>query len=166
MGGPVEAPSQVQKPKRDAALNCDSVVPSSTASHGHGDANMGFVRIVSAGSKGSKDAKDAPAATSLEEMKKRIEENLVRHPYDVKIYYHEHGAFQKIARSHIFENITLAVIAFNALWIWIDTDWNDAEAIGRCVCARGPRIRAEHVTAGRHAENERLQASALAGDLR
>jgi len=46
--------------------------------------------------------------------------------YDVKNCYHSEGPIQSLAKDHRFENVTLAVISLNAIWIAIDTDWNDA----------------------------------------
>lgn len=43
---------------------------------------------------------------------------------DVTDYYYTTGLFQYVARSTIFENTTLAVIALNAVYMAIDTDWN------------------------------------------
>lgn len=79
------------------------------------------------------DAQDAirpnKTETDLAQMKLNVRNSLLRPAYDVKNLYHDEGVFQKIARSHRFENITLGVISFNALWIWIDTDWNTAEVL-------------------------------------
>jgi voltage-gated sodium channel len=50
-------------------------------------------------------------------------------PYNVSIYYKEGGIFVKIATHPIFENCTLAVIAINAVYIAIDTDWNKDEPL-------------------------------------
>lgn len=44
--------------------------------------------------------------------------------YNVHDFYHTEGLFQAIAKNHYFENVTLTVIVINAIWIWIDTDWN------------------------------------------
>merc|ERR1719353_1533188 len=60
-------------------------------------------------------------------MKEKLRAALARPPYDVKNFYHEEGLAQKIARSTLFDNTTMGVIALNALWIAIDTDHNDAD---------------------------------------
>jgi len=49
--------------------------------------------------------------------------------YDVKDHYKETGCFQAIAKHQWFENVTLSIIVFNALWISIDTDGNTAATI-------------------------------------
>lgn len=49
--------------------------------------------------------------------------------YDVKNFYHARGLCQAVASNHLFENVTLAVIAFNAIWLAIDTDANKAESL-------------------------------------
>lgn len=52
-----------------------------------------------------------------------------KEPYSVFMYYKEDGIFPQIAKSSIFENTTLAVIAINAVYIAIDTDWNKEEPL-------------------------------------
>lgn len=62
-------------------------------------------------------------------MKEKLRVAMAKPPYDVRNFYHETGVMQKIARSSIFDNVTLSVIAFNALWIAIDTDHNGADIL-------------------------------------
>jgi hypothetical protein len=52
-----------------------------------------------------------------------------REPYSVFQFYKETGIWQRIAKHPTFENVTLAVIAINAAYIAIDTDWNKAEPL-------------------------------------
>lgn len=61
-----------------------------------------------------------------EEMKKKVREKLSKPKYQVTDLYYEEGICQMISRSGLFDKATLAVIAFNALWIAIDTDMNHA----------------------------------------
>jgi hypothetical protein len=49
--------------------------------------------------------------------------------YHVENFYSETGWAQALARSDRFTNFTLGVIAFNAVWIGVDADWNDAETL-------------------------------------
>jgi len=44
-------------------------------------------------------------------------------------YYHEKGFWQALAKHPVFENTTLGVIAFNAVWIAVDTDHNKADSL-------------------------------------
>lgn len=60
-------------------------------------------------------------------MKEKLRQALHAPEYNVADYYHETGFWQKIARSSVFEHITLGVIAFNAVWIAVDTDYNKSE---------------------------------------
>jgi len=60
------------------------------------------------------------------EMKEKVREKLSKPKYNVFDLYHDEGCCQDIARSGVFDKATLSVIAFNALWIAIDTDMNDA----------------------------------------
>lgn len=59
-------------------------------------------------------------------MKQKMRESMMKPVYDVSDYYKTKGFCQKIARNPIFDNVTLSVIAFNALWMWVDTDLNDS----------------------------------------
>eukprot|EP00929_Paragymnodinium_shiwhaense_P049805 TRINITY_DN25116_c1_g1_i2.p1 TRINITY_DN25116_c1_g1~~TRINITY_DN25116_c1_g1_i2.p1 ORF type:complete len:704 (+),score=176.66 TRINITY_DN25116_c1_g1_i2:185-2296(+) len=49
--------------------------------------------------------------------------------YDVVSLYKETGCAQKIARSHVFGNMTLAIIFSNSLWIGIEMDLNHADSL-------------------------------------
>jgi len=62
-------------------------------------------------------------------MKEKLRQALHAPEYNVADYYHETGCWQKIARSFIFEHLTLAVISFNAIWIAVDTDQNTADTL-------------------------------------
>eukprot|EP00928_Gymnodinium_smaydae_P056579 TRINITY_DN39942_c0_g1_i1.p1 TRINITY_DN39942_c0_g1~~TRINITY_DN39942_c0_g1_i1.p1 ORF type:complete len:576 (+),score=110.79 TRINITY_DN39942_c0_g1_i1:138-1730(+) len=65
-----------------------------------------------------------------EAMKERVREALLKtEPYSVTMYYYETGLWQKIARHAWFDNITLMVIALNAIWMMIETDYNPAETL-------------------------------------
>lgn len=65
-----------------------------------------------------------------EDIKNKVRTSrLARHKYDVIDDYKQEGIFQLIAKSKTFENVTLAVIAMNAIWIAIDTDWNPAASL-------------------------------------
>jgi len=70
----------------------------------------------------------APQAVFMDaaSMKEQIRAAATKPEYDVANFYHKEGLFQYIARHPIFEHTTLGVIAFNALWISIDTDLNHA----------------------------------------
>lgn len=59
-------------------------------------------------------------------IRAKMHENIDKKDYDVMDYYHETGCFQAIARNNKFGNLTLAVIAINALWIGLDAECNDA----------------------------------------
>eukprot|EP00928_Gymnodinium_smaydae_P064265 TRINITY_DN47656_c0_g1_i1.p1 TRINITY_DN47656_c0_g1~~TRINITY_DN47656_c0_g1_i1.p1 ORF type:complete len:499 (+),score=102.74 TRINITY_DN47656_c0_g1_i1:149-1645(+) len=49
--------------------------------------------------------------------------------YSVQIFYKTEGVWQHIAKHNLFENATLAVIALNAVYIAVDTDWNKVEPL-------------------------------------
>eukprot|EP00746_Dinoflagellata_sp_MGD_P009192 gnl/MRDRNA2_/MRDRNA2_118584_c0_seq1.p1 gnl/MRDRNA2_/MRDRNA2_118584_c0~~gnl/MRDRNA2_/MRDRNA2_118584_c0_seq1.p1 ORF type:complete len:496 (-),score=95.17 gnl/MRDRNA2_/MRDRNA2_118584_c0_seq1:589-2076(-) len=58
-------------------------------------------------------------------IKKKVREALLTaEPYDVFNFYHETGIWQRLAKHPVFENTTLFVIALNAVYIAVDTDWN------------------------------------------
>jgi len=62
-------------------------------------------------------------------MKAKVKENIMRPEYNVAQFYKDEGCAQSIARSALFDNATLAVIGLNALWIWIDTDYNNSATL-------------------------------------
>jgi len=62
-------------------------------------------------------------------MKERLRLNMIRPVYNVVKFYHTDGIFQWLAQHRYFEAATLCVIAFNALWISIDTDHNSSEML-------------------------------------
>merc|ERR1719399_348926 len=64
---------------------------------------------------------------NLEAMNKELYANLDEKEYNVEDYYHETGVIQAIARSDAFNQVTLSVIAVNAVWIGIDSDHNNAQ---------------------------------------
>lgn len=49
---------------------------------------------------------------------------LTSEPYNVFNFYKKEGIWQWLAKHPVFENTTLAVIALNAVYIAVDTDWN------------------------------------------
>lgn len=49
--------------------------------------------------------------------------------YDVTSFYHTKGYCQLIGRSELFSNITLAIIAINAIYLGIDTNFNEADTL-------------------------------------
>lgn len=61
-----------------------------------------------------------------EQIKNEVRKNVFSDvpPYSVFDFYYETGCFQWIAKHSVFENMTLAVISLNAVYIAIDTDWN------------------------------------------
>lgn len=59
-------------------------------------------------------------------MKQKLRDAMAQPQYDVANFYWTTGYCQAVARSTMFENLTLTVIAVNALWISIDVDLNQA----------------------------------------
>jgi len=47
-----------------------------------------------------------------------------RKAYDVSMYYHKKGWARNLATNSYFEYTTLALIAINAIYMAVDTDWN------------------------------------------
>lgn len=80
-----------------------------------------------------------------DELKKQARKNLTKEQYDVVTMYHTTGIFQKIARSHYFENVTGLVVLLNTFWIAIDVDHNNSalitdadpifQVVENCFCA-------------------------------
>jgi len=49
--------------------------------------------------------------------------------YHVEDFYSKEGWAQRLARDDNFTNVTLGIIALNAVYIGVDADWNPAEAL-------------------------------------
>eukprot|EP00931_Biecheleriopsis_adriatica_P022233 TRINITY_DN14345_c0_g2_i8.p1 TRINITY_DN14345_c0_g2~~TRINITY_DN14345_c0_g2_i8.p1 ORF type:complete len:626 (+),score=117.50 TRINITY_DN14345_c0_g2_i8:79-1956(+) len=63
-------------------------------------------------------------------IKNRVKEFLETKPvYRVEDFYKPGSFWTKVAISPWFDNGTLALVAFNSLWMWIDTDNNKAETL-------------------------------------
>jgi hypothetical protein len=61
------------------------------------------------------------------EMKKQVRASIAKdEPYNVVDFYTDTGFYPFVAAHPVFENVTLGVIAFNALWMGIDTDLNES----------------------------------------
>eukprot|EP00928_Gymnodinium_smaydae_P048693 TRINITY_DN32590_c0_g1_i1.p1 TRINITY_DN32590_c0_g1~~TRINITY_DN32590_c0_g1_i1.p1 ORF type:complete len:736 (-),score=107.72 TRINITY_DN32590_c0_g1_i1:131-2338(-) len=65
----------------------------------------------------------------VEAMRAKVHEAKTSPVYNVSDYYHDSGIFQRVARSSIFENASLTVVALNALWIAVEADYNQADML-------------------------------------
>jgi len=70
-----------------------------------------------------------PVFANVDYMKEKVRQQIIKRPYCVFDHYKTEGVWQAIARHSMFEHITLFVIGLNAIWIAIDTDWNDAQVL-------------------------------------
>lgn len=96
------------------------------------DSKNGACTESGTGSNCKPSAGDKIKGTTLPDKKgKRDEahEALAEKPYNVEDFYWETGYWQALAKNEIFGHITLGVISFNAVWIGIDSDHNDAETL-------------------------------------
>merc|ERR1719353_2137908 len=57
------------------------------------------------------------------------DDDLEAPPYNVEDFYWETGSSQKVARSSLFANFTVGVVMLNAIYIGVDSDYNDAQNI-------------------------------------
>lgn len=62
-------------------------------------------------------------------MKEQIKANLYKPKYCIEENYRSSGLAQWLARSYWFEQASLLVIASNAIWIAVDTDYNHADML-------------------------------------
>jgi len=63
------------------------------------------------------------------QMKDDLRRQMAKPEYDVSQFYYTTGIWQWIARHPRFEKLTLLVIGLNAMWIAVDTDWNDSSVL-------------------------------------
>lgn len=62
--------------------------------------------------------------TDLKEKVRRRLQMQKSEPYNVQQYYHTSGCWQHVARHPWFENVTLTIIAINAVYMGVDADYN------------------------------------------
>merc|ERR1712232_406353 len=64
-------------------------------------------------------------------MKKMLSDGTAadENPYEVSDHYYETGIFRTIACDPTFNNLTLAMICLNALYMGIDADWNNEDSL-------------------------------------
>ena len=68
--------------------------------------------------------KTANLFMDAEDMKAKVCQAIGQKEYNVMDFYKSKGCAQRLARQKLFENVTLAVIMVNAIWLAIDTDFN------------------------------------------
>ncbi|CAK0848559.1 unnamed protein product, partial [Prorocentrum cordatum] len=62
---------------------------------------------------------------NADQMKLQVQKMILEPDYDVRNYYKEEGCSQAIARSWLFDSASLVVILANAVWLAVETDYND-----------------------------------------
>lgn len=67
----------------------------------------------------------APCFADADHMKEKVREAILQPDFTVFDYYHREGLSQAIARSPAFDACTLCVIMANAIWLSVETDYND-----------------------------------------
>lgn len=93
--------------------------------------NVSSASFATSGSYADEDAQDSPFQMfqSNQAMKETIRKSIMKEAYNVFDFYHEEGIMQRIAKSPLFEQVTLIVICLNAIWIAVDTDYNKASML-------------------------------------
>ncbi|CAE7226161.1 CACNA1G, partial [Symbiodinium necroappetens] len=71
----------------------------------------------------------ASVFAGADQLKRDAQLASMKPPYNVFEYYHETGLAQRIAKSPMFENVTLSIVCLSALWIAVDADLNTAAAL-------------------------------------
>jgi len=62
-------------------------------------------------------------------MKERVRQAVMRPEYQVGDFYNSTGCCQAIAKNPWFDLVTQLVIAFNAIWIAVDLDYNKSDVL-------------------------------------
>jgi len=62
-------------------------------------------------------------------MKEKVRQAIARPEYNVVNFYHSTGFCQLIARSQLFEYLTLAMIMINAIWTAVDAEFNTGDVV-------------------------------------
>jgi len=69
------------------------------------------------------------AFAGADAMKEKARLAAMEKQYNVFDLYYETGIAQLVAKSNVFEYITLMMIILNSIWIAVDTDYNDAAVL-------------------------------------
>lgn len=72
-----------------------------------------------------------PRTSTKEYIRERVQKSLKKIVYNVEDFYHTTGCWQAIAKNVVFQGATLLAIAFNTIWIAIDTDYNKAPVLSQ-----------------------------------
>lgn len=64
-------------------------------------------------------------------MKEKVRQAIGQPEYNVADFYHDTGCCQRLARNHRFEQLSLAIISFNAIWIAVDADRNPSPVLSK-----------------------------------
>mmetsp|Transcript_92938 Transcript_92938/g.272037 ORF Transcript_92938/g.272037 Transcript_92938/m.272037 type:complete len:602 (-) Transcript_92938:75-1880(-) len=70
-----------------------------------------------------------PMFADAEAMKAKVRNNLIKPTFDLSSLYHTEGMWRFIALDSRFEKVTLVIIAINAVWIGVDTDYNNVDVL-------------------------------------
>jgi len=62
---------------------------------------------------------------NADQMKEQVQKAILEPDYNVRNLYKEDGCWQAVARSSIFDITSLLVILLNAIWLAVETDYND-----------------------------------------
>jgi len=66
-----------------------------------------------------------------EAMKHQIRESIIAKAQSSQDKYRETGCFQQVAKSHVFDLISLVMIFATAAWLFVDTDYNQNEVLSQ-----------------------------------
>lgn len=70
-----------------------------------------------------------PGLQDKDAFKERARKALLRPQYNVFDHYHTSGFCQSVARHYVFDNLTVTMVALNAVWIAIDIDYNSSAVL-------------------------------------
>jgi len=62
---------------------------------------------------------------NADQMKEQVQKAILEPEYNVRDMYSDRGVWQLVARHQIFDVLSLTVICLNALWLAVETDYND-----------------------------------------
>jgi hypothetical protein len=111
--------------KLDTAATGDTNAYMSVDALETGAATGGTDTYQSGQSVGSRPSQQIFEFADQEAIKQKVRASMMKaEPYNVFNVYHQDGLYSLVAMHPVFENATLGVIAFNAVWMAIDTDWN------------------------------------------
>ncbi|CAE7559894.1 unnamed protein product [Symbiodinium microadriaticum] len=67
--------------------------------------------------------------TPMDKLKEKATAAAMKRQYNVQDYYRDDGCAQRVAKSPLFDNLTIFIVLLNSIWLGVDADLNTAAVL-------------------------------------